>query len=361
MLFEVWGMNHRSAPVETRERAARPGKTIVTELRELGNCGSDIDSVIVSTCNRFEIYTLQDANLSSLTVPHFIARRYGFSSDEIARYFYHLTGEDAVRHLLRVVTSLDSMVIGDAQILGQVREAFLISENDHFAGPLMKRIFNEAFTTGRTAHRETGIGTGPVSVSSLSIAHASLVLGDLENRTVMVVGAGKTGVNTVKHLLRRGVKDIVICNRTFEKACELADTEEGLRAVRFEEMCAAMRGADLVITSTGAPDCIIHKPDVEAIMRQRPEQKLVLIDIAVPRDVDPAVAELANVHLCNIDELNKMRQVNMRERSREAVMVEHIIENTISTIMSAGLISEDLYTHGNNDRHKGQPVSSCAI
>jgi glutamyl-tRNA reductase len=336
MLFEVWGMNHRSAPLAIREKMSVPTEFLARELEALNIWGSFCESVIISTCNRFEVYTVRDVDSYAHAVPAFIAQRHGLLNSELSGCLYHFANEDAFRHLLKVITSLDSMVVGEAQIFGQVREAFLVSDHARFAGPVFKELFNEAFKTGREARSKTRIGKGAVSVSSLSMFNAARVLGPLENRTVMVIGAGEVGEHTVKHLLGRGIKDIIISNRTFEKACELA-RDFSLRAVRFENTIDGMKAVDLVITSTSSPNYIISKSDIERVIRSRPQRPLFLIDIAVPRDIDPDVAGLPNVHLCNIDDLDRMREINIQERLHEAVMVERLIEDKITAVMRTGI------------------------
>jgi glutamyl-tRNA reductase len=328
MPVEVWGMNHRTAPVAVRERMAVAAGCITQELAAMRDGGPCAENVILSTCNRFEVYAVRANGLG-----RFMEQRHGFAAGELAQYLYHYRGREAVRHLFRVVTGLDSMVLGEAQIAGQVREAYRAAAAAGHAGPVLRGIFEASFRAGAEARRRTRIGAGALSVSSIAVRLALEVFGSLEERRVLVVGAGATGETTVRHLVSRGIGPVIVANRTLERARELAARFRGT-AVGFDRLAETLAGVDLVISSTNAPHPVVRAGEVARAMRGR-VLPLLFIDIAVPRDVEPAVGELPRVHLYNIDDLDRMREANMLGRRAAATAAERIIEEKVAEVIAS--------------------------
>ncbi len=325
MHLTLVGLSHKTAPVEIREKLTFPAHRQEEALSLLMATPDVAEAVILSTCNRTEIYAVTAAGADgSAAVIDFLADYHDLDRHELVRYLYFSEGEAVVRHLFRVVASLDSMVIGEAQILGQVKEAYEHAFGTESVGRVFNRLFRQSFEVGKRVRTETDIGENAVSISYAAVELAKKVFDSLDGRTILILGAGKMSELTAKHLVCNGVKSVLVANRTYERAEELAGRFSG-EAIRYDELFERMREADIVISSTAATHHVITKEQVAPTMRGRKGNPLFLIDIAVPRDIDPDVNELDDVFLYDIDDLNGVVESNLEERMREARRAEEII------------------------------------
>lgn len=333
MHLTLVGLSHKTAPIEIREKLTFPAHRQADALSLL--CSSDrvAEAVVVSTCNRTEIYAVTSADDSGVdAVIDFMAEYHDLDRHELVRYLYIVRGQAVVKHLFRVVASLDSMVIGEAQILGQVKEAYEHAFDNGATGRAFNRLFRQSFEVGKRVRTETEIGENAVSISYAAVELARKVFDSLEGRTILVLGAGKMSELTAKHLVSNGVKAVLVANRTFERAVELAEKFEG-EAIRYDDLFTRMSEADIVISSTAAQHYVITREAVATTLKSRGGRPLFLIDIAVPRDIDPAVNELNNVFVYDIDDLNGVVESNLEERMREAKRAEAIIEDEIEVFL----------------------------
>ncbi len=257
-------------------------------------------------------------------VKEFLAGFHGVPIGELSDHLYHHLGEEAVRHLFRVSSSLDSMVLGEPQILGQVKDAYGYACEFKTIGPVLDKFFTKAFSVAKRVRTETRVANSAVSVSYAAVELAKKILGDLPDKTVMLIGAGEMCELAARHLLSAGAKGILVTNRTFERAVRLAEEFDGT-AVRFEELATHLKRADIILSSTGAPHFILKREDVEAVIRIRRNRPMFFIDMAVPRDIDPDANEIDNVYVYDIDDLNNVIETNLEERQREAELAEEIV------------------------------------
>ena len=328
MHLTLVGLSHKTAPVEIREKLTFPaqppgGGAVAAHL----DADAVAEAVIVSTCNRTEIYAVTVSRVRRPRRDHRLHRDYhDLDRHELVRYLYISEGEAVVRHLFRVVASLDSMVLGEAQILGQVKEAYDHAFVNGACGRVFNKLFRQSFEVGKRVRTETDIGENAVSISYAAVELAKKVFETLEGRTILVLGAGKMSELTAKHLVSNGVKKVLVANRTYERAQELAEKFDG-EAIRYDELFDRMREADIVISSTAATHYVDHQgPGRRGRARAARRSPLFLIDIAVPRDIDPAVNDLADVYLYDIDDLNGVVSPNLEERMLEAERAEVIID-----------------------------------
>lgn len=326
------GLSHKTAPVEIRERLSFTPTTVRSALTHFGAIHTqarlkDInEGVILSTCNRLEIYALvHDPNVAKAAIVDFLSQACDISPNAISDHCYVYHNENAIRHLFRVAAGLDSMVLGEPQILGQVTDAYQAAQSQGTTGTVLSALFRAAIHAGKRARTETTISVNSVSISSVAANLASQLLGDLSKQKVLLVGAGEMGAIAVRALIKRGVSDITVTNRTYEKALGLAHAWGG-KAVSFQQLPTALAGADIVITSTSAPHTILKKELLAPAMATRLNRPLFIFDIAMPRDVDPDVTEMTNVHLRNIDDLQSQADQNTQEREAEIPKVERIVE-----------------------------------
>lgn len=327
MYLTLVGLSHKTAPIEIREKLTFPAHRQPEALASL-TCGDEVaEAVILSTCNRTEVYAVSATSAGTDAVIDFLCEFHDLDRHELARYLYVVEGHAVVKHLFRVVASLDSMVVGEAQILHQVKEAYDHACTSGGAQRLFHKLFRQSFEVGKRVRTETAIGESAVSISYAAVELAKKVFDTLEGRTILVVGAGKMSELTAKHLVSQGVASVLVANRTFERAVELAEKFEGT-AIPYEELFEQMRRADIVISSTSAPGYVISREQVAGVMKGR-RAPLFLIDIALPRDVDPAVNDLAGAFVYDIDDLNGVVQSNLEERMREARRAELIIDEEI--------------------------------
>lgn len=321
----IVGLNHRSAPVEVRERLAFPADTVGHALRGLVERDGIAEGVILSTCNRVEVCVLAGQGYKGTdSVKEFLSAWHGIPQAELSAYLYHHLGEDAVRHLFRVSSSLDSMVLGEPQILGQVKDAYGYACEFKSIGPVLDKFYTKAFSVAKRVRTETKVASSAVSVSYAAVELAKKILGDLTDKTVMLIGAGEMCELAARHLLSAGAKGILVTNRTFERAVRLAEEFDGT-PVRYEELAVHLKRADIILSSTGAPHFILKREDVEEVIRIRRNRPMFFIDMAVPRDIDPDANQIDNVYVYDIDDLNNVIETNLEERQREAEKAEEIV------------------------------------
>ncbi|HZD60566.1 MAG TPA: glutamyl-tRNA reductase [Anaerolineae bacterium] len=325
----VAGLSHKTAPVEIRETVTFPEQVLSDSLHALIGYPAINEAVILSTCNRMEIYVVaSDPDKGRDNIIQFICDYHKLSRDKLVDYLYFHEGTSAIHHLFRVASSLDSMVIGEAQILGQVKNAYNAAFEVDATATVLNRLFRHALRSGKRVRTETEIGESAVSISYAAVELAKKVFETLKGRTVMLVGAGEMIELTATHLVSNGVNKVIVTNRTFERAEALAQKFNG-SAVRFNDFIDHMAYADIVISSTGAPHQIVSKSQVSHVMQKRKNKPIFFIDIAVPRDIDPAVANLYNVFAYDIDDLDSVVQTNLEERKKAAEIAEGIVENEV--------------------------------
>ena len=327
-LFAV-GLSHRTAPVELRECVDFTRGGVEAALAALASRGEARELVVLSTCNRAEIYAIGDTDATADGVARFFSEYHNIPHAEMTAHLYVHRGPDAARHLFRVAAGLDSLVVGEPQILGQVKAAYGVASDGQFTAALTNRLFHSAFTVGKRVRAETGLGEGAVSVSYAAIALAKKIFGDLKGRSVLVLGAGEMAKLTGIHLHAQHVKQITITSRTLAPAQSLAARLDAL-AVPWEGLDAALTAADIVVTATGAAEPVLTRARVEDAMRPRRNRPLFIIDIAVPRDVESAVGNLDQVFLYNIDDLRTIVQENLARRGAELARAEAIVDEEVA-------------------------------
>lgn len=330
------GVSHKTAPVEVLEKLAFTTSGLKQALAQLvaGDGKGAAEGVILSTCNRVEIYALvNDSRVGDKQLQRFLADFHGLPPKALADHFYTHQGEAAVSHLFAVASGIDSMVVGESQILGQVREAFEAALAQGGAGPVLSALFRQAIAVGKRARTETAISQNAVSISYAAVELAKKIFGDLSSHLVLVIGAGETSELTAKTLMDSGAKGIIVVNRTYDRALTLARRWGG-QALNFDHLAQALWKADIVISSTAAPYPIVRPEMVRQAMWMRRNRSLFLIDIAVPRDIDPEVGDIDNVYLYDIDDLRAVVEANLRERQREVYKVERIIREEVTRFIA---------------------------
>ena len=326
------GLSHRTSPLPVRESLAFAKERLVEALQRMRQEAGVSEAMILSTCNRVELYGRSDESEGGGSrLEEFLCAFHGRPRPEIAPYLYRLSGSDAVRHAFRVAASLESMVIGEPQILGQVKEAYQTAEQAGTLGSALNALRNRSLAAAKRARTETGIGQNAVSVSYVAVELARKIFGELRDKNVLLVGAGKMSELAARHLVRSGARAMVLGGRTFEKAEELAAALGG-RAAPFESLRSELAAADIVISGTGAPGIVIHREDVEharAARGGRYQRPLFLIDIAVPRDIDPAARKISGIFLYDLDDLRSVAEANLRERQKEAAAAESLVDREV--------------------------------
>lgn len=320
------GVSHKTAPLELRERLSLTEGRAVAALRELTEAETIGEAAAISTCNRTELYLVVsdpvEAESEALGV---LTRKAGIRPTELLGHIYSLRGEDAGRHLLRVTAGLDSMIVGEAEIQGQVKRAYELALVEGATGPILNRLFRGALAAGGRARAETAIGEKGVSIPSVAVEVAQRALGDLAERTVLMIGAGATAELVARALVARGVDTVFVANRHHDRALGLAARFDG-EAIRFENMPEQLAQVDVVVSTTNSPHHIIERDGLEQVMAEREARPLVLIDIAVPRDIEPACREVAAVTVYDIDDIQQTVERNAGVREAEATRAERIIE-----------------------------------
>jgi glutamyl-tRNA reductase len=324
------GASHRTAPVELRERLDFGSRGLDAAVRALAGRQSAAEAVVISTCNRAELYVVcEQPTAAADDLIRFIAEFHQLPTEQIRPHLYSHTDQEVARHLFRVSSGLDSMVVGEPQILGQIKEAYGVATTVHTAGPLLNKLFHWAFGVGKRVRTETALAEGAVSVSFAAVSLAKKIFGNLSGRRVLVVGAGEMGKLTAIHLKAQGVASVVITSRTLAHAQQLAE-EVGGTVAAWEALPQALLESDIVITSTGAATPILSKAQVNDAVPASRTRPLFLIDIAVPRDVDPRAAEIEQVFLYNIDDLQSIVRENLQKRGHEVSRAEQIVEEEVT-------------------------------
>jgi glutamyl-tRNA reductase len=333
------GVSHKTAPVEVRESLAFREEALPEALADLKAREGVAEAVILSTCNRVEItVTTEDHTDSQSVVDGFLADYKAVDPARIATHIYRYEGRDAIHHLFRVAASLDSMVVGEPQILGQLKSAYAAAKSCGALCGWLEALLTRSFSVAKRVRSETGIGQMAVSVSYAAVELARKIFGDLRHRTVMIVGAGKMSELAARHLRRCGASQVFVTNRTYERAMEMARLFQGT-PVEYTRFSSMLPEIDILITSSGAPHYILRKEDVQRVIAARRQKPMFLIDIAVPRNIEPAVNDIDNVFLYDIDDLQEVVNANVRERRKEAghaeALVAEEVERTIARLKAA--------------------------
>ena len=322
MTLALIGVNHKTAPIELRERVAISREELPETTRALAAVPGVLECMIVSTCNRVELLAAVDSPDADLA--GFLHRQFGLDPALLRPHLYAQYDRNAVRHLFRVAASLDSMVVGEPQILGQVKEAFAVARASGTVAGQLEHLLQSAFAAAKKVRSETGIGSNSVSIASVAVDMARKIFGSLAGRTVFLVGAGKMSELAARHLVQQGAGAILVTNRTQERARRMADEFQG-RVIPFEKLYEVASEADIVISSTGAPHPIFRREHGQTFLHRRRNRPMFFIDIAVPRDVDPAMGKLEGIFVYDIDDLQAVAASHMAERSREAGDAETLI------------------------------------
>ncbi len=331
MRLFVAGLSYKTAPVAVRERLALPASRLRCHGCRLRLAGGLSELVLVSTCNRVEVYAVSQRWLDT---PRRLFEELSGTDFDFSPYVYLKRGTEAVEHLFSVASGLDSMVIGETEITGQVKQAYQAAQEARLTGRITNRLFQTALQTAKEIRTQTAIGRGSTSVGSVAVDLAERIFDqDLEQRTVMIVGAGKMGEACVRHLAKKGARSIIVANRSFAKAANLA-AEFGGRAIEFTKLDEGLTEADIVVSSTGCPETIMHRPQITRVMSARRNRPLFLIDIAVPRDIDADVQQLPNVYLYNVDHLEEIVRDNVRLREQELTHCGEIISGRATSLMA---------------------------
>jgi glutamyl-tRNA reductase len=325
----VIGLNHKTAPIEIRERLAFPEDGIEKPLSQIKSLPSLKENMILSTCNRVEIYAVvQETEKAMLDLKGFLSQYHGLSLKEFEKRLYLLVGEEAVKHIFRVASSLDSMVVGEPQILGQIKSAYNMAAEAKTSGLILHRLLHRAFHVAKRVRTETKIGNSAVSVSFVAVELAKKIFGTLEKRTVLLMGAGEMCELAARHLVSSGIEKVVVTNRTYERAVTLAQEFRG-EPIPFEEIYRGLRRVDIVISATDSPQYLLHHEEVAKVIKDRKQKPIFFIDIADPRDIEPKVGDIENVYLYNIDDLQKVANDNIQDREKEAQKAEAIVRDEV--------------------------------
>jgi len=320
------GVSHKTAPLDLRERLSLTEGRAVGALRELTAAAGIHEAAAISTCNRTELYlVVSDPVEAESTALGVLTRQAEIRPTELLGHLYSLRSGEAVRHLFRVTAGLDSMILGEAEIQGQVKRAYELALVEGATGPILNRLFRGALAAGGRARDETGISEKNVSIPSVAVELARRTLGDLAERRVLVIGAGETAELVARALVSRGVSTVFVANRHYDRAIGLAQRFEG-GAVRFEELPEQLQLADIVVSATNSPHHIVERDELEQVMATRGGRPLLLVDIAVPRDVEPACREIAGVSLVDIDDVQQIVERNASGREAEARRAERLLD-----------------------------------
>ncbi len=333
MKFFVVGLNHKIADVDVREKLAFQGDKLKEGLIRFRELPGIEEAMIISTCNRVELYAnIQDVRQASESVKSFLSEFHNINRSSLDNSLYIYDDIHAVRHVFRVAASLDSMVLGEPQILGQLKDAFELALAKKTTGILLNKLMKKAISVAKRVRTETKIAENAVSISFAAVELAKKIFTDLSSRVFMLLGAGEMAELAAKHLIGNGVKEVLVSNRTFDRACDLAKEFHG-RPVKFDEFILEMVRTDIMICSTGAPHYILTKSQMQKVMKERKQRQVFIIDISVPRNIDPAINDLENVYLYNVDDLQGVVATNMFERQKEAEKAERIIAEELETFL----------------------------
>ena len=328
------GLSHREAPVEIREqlalnKAQQQEAAVWFKKQTLSDCGL----IILSTCNRIEFYSVLSPNQNPLSLIQSLFHDLKFDCETILKCLWMRQGARAVQHVFRIASGLESMVLGETEILGQLKQAYAQAQIQGLVNKTLHRLFQTAFQTGKKVRAQTDITRGSVSVGSTAVELAAQIFGNLSQRKIVLLGAGETSEKTARALISRGVTAVIVANRTYDHAVELA-AELGGKAVPFENWEEEFLDADIIISSTSAPHYVITAEKFLSFLGKRKARSLFLIDLAVPRDIDPAIAQQDDVYLYNIDDLRSIADANLAERQAAIEQAEKIIEKQVNTFLN---------------------------
>lgn len=323
------GINHNTAPIELRECIAFTEGQSKSALHSLMRKTFIREALLFSTCNRVEVLVVtDDSDRAVAETKNFIAEFNKIPLNQFENALYVYKGNDAVRHVFRVAASLDSMVVGEPQILGQIKAAYRTATEEKTSGVILNRLLHRTFFVAKKIRSETGIGDRAVSISYAAVELARKIFGELEGKKVLLIGAGEMAELAVEHLIRCKVAQVMVANRTFETGVELASQFDG-QAIRFEEIPESLKTVDIIISSTGAPEYVIRPDQVKGITRERKNRPIFFIDIAVPRDIDPDINRLSNSYVYDIDDLKGIIDENIEDRQKEAIKGERIVDEAV--------------------------------
>ncbi|MGD0281303.1 MAG: glutamyl-tRNA reductase [Dissulfurispiraceae bacterium] len=325
----VIGLNHKTANVETRERLAFNGAKLEEGVLGLRKISGVKEAALLSTCNRVELYAcVSDPPVAVENIKNFLSSYHNIIRNDFEKSLYTHTESDAVRHVLRVASSLDSMVLGEPQILGQLKDMFDFALSKKTTGILLNQLMKKAISTAKRVRTETKIAENAVSISFAAVELAKKIFTDLSTKSFMLLGAGEMAELAARHLVNNGVKEVAVVNRTYNRGCELAAEFSG-KAVRFEDFLHELAHMDIIICSTGAPSFILNREQMNRVMKERKHRPVFIIDISVPRNIDPEINKIENVYLYDVDDLQEVIDSNILEREKEAEKAEMIINEEV--------------------------------
>lgn len=331
MKIIVIGLNHKTADVDVREKLAFNGEKLEQGLLRIRQLPGIDEAIVLSTCNRVEIYSnVKDPEKAFDAIKTFLSDFHSLDSASLERSLYFLQDRDAVKHVFRVGSSLDSMVVGEPQILGQLKDAFEFALEKKTTGILLNRLMKKTISVAKRVRTDTKIAENAVSISFAAVELARKIFTDLSEKSFMLLGAGEMAELAAKHMMSFGVKSVTVANRTFERGCELAKEFNG-RAIKFEDFLKELVHSDIVICSTGAPAYLLHKEEMQRVMKERRQRPVFIIDISVPRNIDPGINDLDNVYLYDVDDLQGVVETNVMERKKEAMKAEDIVAEEIAS------------------------------
>jgi glutamyl-tRNA reductase len=325
----VIGLNHRTAPIDVRERLAFTEASLREALCQANALSSLKETMILSTCNRVELYgAARNTEQAILDLKTFLSEYHRLPLKVFERNLYIYAGEEAVTHIFRVASSLDSMVVGEPQILGQIKDAYELAAGAKTSGMMLHRLLHRAFHVAKRVRTETKISNSAVSVSSVAVGLAKKIFESLEKKTVLLIGAGEMCELAAQHLVANGIEKVLVANRTHERAVDLAREFRG-EAIPFEEVNGGLKKADIVISATGSPQYLLRYDQVARVMRDRKQKPIFFIDIADPRDIDPTIQQIENAYLYNIDDLQSVANDHIKDRGEEAKKAERIVADEV--------------------------------
>ena len=334
MNLHTLGLNHDSAPVEVREKLAFSPSSVPVALSSFAQSFPSSEIVILSTCNRVEIYaTSKDDSLNKDTLLDFFSAFHELPKEEFADHMYHHQGINAVRHLFFVASSLNSGVLGETQIISQVKEAYQTATTAETTGSILNQLFQRSLTVAKDVHTKTAIGKGNISVSTVAVDLAIKIFKDFSEKTMFIIGAGEMCELVLKHLVERGAKTAIVANRNYDKAKSLAQEYDG-KAINYEKLDEYLPQADIIISSTASPRHVVHTEHIKNAIKARRGNPMLLIDIAFPRDIDPEISKIDNVYLYDINDLNKVANSNAEERKKDIDKCVTIIDKEVAQYMA---------------------------
>ena len=325
------GVNHKTAPVEIRERIAFDPGSMQAALQKLTECPAVNEGVILSTCNRTELYCgVDEADIDGIV--DWLGQYHHVEQKDLRPYIYSYPDQEAVRHMLRVASGLDSMILGEPQILGQMKDAYQDAMNAGTTGRLLGRLFQHTFLVAKQVRTDTAIGSSPISIAFAAVSLAKQIFGDLSQQTVLLIGAGETIELAARHLHQNNIGRIIVANRTVERARSLAEEFQGY-AIALNEIGTHLHEADIVISSTASPTPILTRAMIEPVLKTRKHRPIFMVDIAVPRDISQDVSELEDIYLYTVDDMQEVIQENLKSRQEAAKQAEEIIDTQTAHFM----------------------------